>query len=469
VPLIATLEDPAGDQPAEYYLSIEVLPPAASSGGFSASTTFGCSPTVINFTTSYPSSGTTGFSYFWDFGNGFTSIDEIPSPQFYTATDTPETYIVSHTVTIDTVGYTLDYIKITGTNCDDCTIFGCTGLFPEEKPDLYLIIDELGINTFPGFADTDPPVTFILDTEVDPSSSYILEVKDDDAGATGSDDNCGNEIFYGDDVGITTLDIGASNVEISISHPVISYTFYDTLTIYPLPAEPVISVGSELEFCEEDSVILSADENPAYLYQWYTDSLPIVGADSNVYVAYESGNYFLSITAEGGCADTSEIFPITVYAYPPALVILTDDNILYTTNDYPVQWYYEGDVIPGAAELEYTPAIEGTYSVCATNVICTTCSPEINFFFQDIESISSPVFYIYPNPNNGKFVLDGNNLSGTVMIEIQNLLGQKMYAENFFAAESIKTEFDISNYPQGMYLIMMKQDNKAFRQFIVKQ
>ena len=36
VPLIATLEDPAGDNPAEYELSLEVLPPSATDGGIVA-------------------------------------------------------------------------------------------------------------------------------------------------------------------------------------------------------------------------------------------------------------------------------------------------------------------------------------------------------------------------------------------------------------------------------------------------
>ncbi|MFN0275576.1 MAG: T9SS type A sorting domain-containing protein [Chitinophagales bacterium] len=469
VPLIATLEDPAGDQPAEYYLSIEVLPPAGSSGGFSASTTFGCSPSVINFTTSYPSDGVDGFSYAWDFGNGFTSVDEIPSPQFYTASDVPETYIVSHTVTIDTVGYTLDYVKITGTNCDDCTFFGCTGLFPEEKPDLYIIIDELGINTFPGFADTDPPVTFILDTEIDPSTTYTLEAKDDDGGATGGDDNCGNEIFYGDAVGITTLDIGASNVEISISHPVITYTFYDTIVIYPVPAPPVVTATSELEFCEGDSVFLSAAYNPVYSYQWYQDALPIVGADSSAYIAFTNGNYSLIVTAEGGCADTSEIFSVSVYEYPPALVILVDDNLLYTTNDYSVQWYYEGDAIPGATDLEYVPAIEGTYSVCATNVFCTTCSPELSFVFQQISDIPIFDFQIYPNPNDGKFILEGKNLTGNVTVEIQNMLGEEIFSKQMFADGNLKEEFNLGSSAEGMYYLEVKQDNTILQQLILKQ
>ena len=60
-----------------------------------------------------------------------------------------------------------------------------------------------------------------------------MQMKDDDGGLAGGDDNCGSFTFGGDDVGISTLTAGSHTVEISITHPVISYTFYDTITVYP--------------------------------------------------------------------------------------------------------------------------------------------------------------------------------------------------------------------------------------------
>ena len=67
------------------------------------------------------------------------------------------------------------------------------------KPDIYLYFPELGITT-DCYLDTNPPVTFSLNTALDPAATYNMQVKDDDDGGFGADDNCGNLMFSGDDV-----------------------------------------------------------------------------------------------------------------------------------------------------------------------------------------------------------------------------------------------------------------------------
>jgi PKD repeat protein len=263
VPLIATLEDPAGDQPAEYEIILEVLPASGSSGGIVSTATFGCSPLTVDLSSGHPSGGADGFSYTWNFGDGTSGTMEDPSVMTFTADGTePVEYIITHTVAVDTIGYSLDYVVVTATNCDDCTIFGCTGLFLEENPDLYLSIPDLGITT-DYYLDTNPPLTFSLNAAIDPFASYSMQVKDDDDGGFGADDNCGSIEFNGNDVGLFSYDIGSSNVDISISHPIITYSYTDTIIVYPVPEIPVLTVVGETVICEEDSVVLSTTAAPA--------------------------------------------------------------------------------------------------------------------------------------------------------------------------------------------------------------
>jgi len=460
VPLIATLEYPGGDQAAEYSMFIEVLPAIPVGGGIIPSATFGCEPLSVDFETSIHSFGADGFTYSWDFGNGSTSDSEFPPTQTYTAIDGMATnYIVTHTITIDTIGYALDYVTALASGCDDCTIFGCTGLIEAEKPDLYIIIDALGINTEPGFEDTYPPVTFSLGVELDPAADYTMQMKDDDGGLAGSDDNCGSFDFEGDDVGVFTLSAGSHDVEVSISHPVISYTFYDTITVYPVVAVPDIAVAGETIFCEGDSVILSSSEMPDLTYQWFKDGDEIPGASTATFIVYETGVYSLTATGVGGCNASSSETAVEVYEVPspPALIVI--DNLLTTSSTWDVQWYYNGDPIPGATETTYYPAVEGTYQVAAINGPCIAWSVEIDFVFQPITDLTANgLFKVYPNPNNGVFMYELTlPTAQDVTVKIVNVLGETISSALYqqVTGTFIHTEY-MAGQPPGIYFLQME-------------
>ncbi len=463
VPLVATLEYPGGDQATEYSLFIEVLPPVPAAGGIIPTVSFGCEPLTVDFETSIHSAGAAGFTYTWDFGNGNTSTAEFPPTQTYTAIGgLPTDYIITHTVSIDTIGYSLDYVTVVSSGCDDCTIFGCTGLIENEKPDFYLIIDALGINTEPGVSNTSPPVTFPLGNELDPFASYTLQVKDDDGGLAGSDDNCGSFDFNGDDVGIFSITAGSHEVEVGISHPVIAYTFYDTITVYPAVEIPAINIVGETIFCTGDSTIFNTSYNPELTYQWYKDGDEIPGADSSEIIVLETGVYKLIVTGVGGCNATSSETSIEVFEQPAVPSIIAIANVLSTTSTWDVQWYYDGDPIPGATETSYTPAIEGIYQVAAINGPCIAFSNELNFTFQDvIESESANGIKIYPNPNNGIFTCEFNLMKAeNVELRLVNLLGEEIISAHLESASgSMIQTFNIQNQNPGIYFLIMKGES----------
>src|ERR1700754_3850141 len=73
---------------------------AQVTANFTASKTSGCSPLLVNFTSTSTGSPTT---YFWSFGNGNTSTLQNPSASFVS----PGTYTVSLTVSNGTVSNTV--------------------------------------------------------------------------------------------------------------------------------------------------------------------------------------------------------------------------------------------------------------------------------------------------------------------------------------------------------------------------
>ena len=466
VPLIATLEDPAGDQPAEFELVLEVLP-ATGTEGIIASSLIGCSPAAIDFSTSISADGADGFSYFWDFGNGSSSTEENPGTVTYTTTDTATLFPVTHSVTIDTFPYTLDYITVLSTDCNDCLIIvGCTGLTPSEKPDLYLQFPDLGFVT-DVYVDTDPPLTFVLGWETTPGAEFMLSVKDDDSGGFGGDDNCGNLTITVGEPGVYTATLpGGSVVEYSISHPVLAYTFYDTVTIFPTPELPLVATSDALPACEGDTITLHVSTEDAVTVQWYNDGTPIPGAENDTLLVTTSGSYYAVATATGGCTSTASAFGVELLDYPfTPYIYTTAFNVLATSSDYPLQWYYEGNPIPGATDSTFTAALEGQYQVAAANGPCISFSAVYSLVFNNIGQTES-LIQVAPNPFHHSISIE-QSFSRLLNIRLLDMQGRAV-ASITSSEKSIQLQPD-SELPAGTYLIEVQDEQgSVLQQLMVK-
>ena len=298
--------------------------------------------------------------------------------------------------------------------------------------------------------------------ELNPATTYTLQVKDDDGGLAGSDDNCGSFDFEGDDVGIFTLTAGSHEVELGISHPVISYTFYDTITVYPSVEIPAITITGILFFAVMIVPKLSTEFISGLQYQWLKDGLPIPGADSTEYTVYVSGVYSLTATGEGGCFANSTETIIEVFEMPADPNIYLIGNTLNTSTTWDIQWYYNGDPIPGANENTYSPAIEGTYMVSASNGPCVAYSEDIIFEFQSIDEIATiNGFKAFPNPNNGNFTYQFI-LTETQSVEITllNLIGEILNYDIYQnLTGTISKSISIEDYPPGIYYLHATTNN----------
>ena len=70
-------------------------------------------------------------------------------------------------------------------------------------------------------------------------------------------------------------------------------------------------------------------------------------------------------------------------------------------------------------------------------------------------------FLIYPNPSNGKFAVSfGNSTVRTVSIKIYDIRGKLMRMENY--QNTSEENFDISSFPQGIYIVNGSLDGQNF-------
>jgi hypothetical protein len=73
---------------------------------------------------------------------------------------------------------------------------------------------------------------------------------------------------------------------------------------------------------------------------------------------------------------------------------------------------------------------------------------------------------IYPNPSTGLFTLDYTGKEGKVMIEVFNLLGEKVFSTQISLGTSGKETFDLSSRAKGAYFIRITNGEHQSMQFI---
>ena len=73
---------------------------------------------------------------------------------------------------------------------------------------------------------------------------------------------------------------------------------------------------------------------------------------------------------------------------------------------------------------------------------------------------------IYPNPNNGSFTVSGLAGNGTIKIDIVNLVGKLIYNKEACSENEV---IDISDQPNGIYLVRIISGSQVVTKQIIKQ
>ncbi len=109
-----------------------------------------------------------------------------------------------------------------------------------------------------------------------------------------------------------------------------------------------------------------------------------------------------------------------------------------------------------------TPSVTTNYSV--TGIGSNGCTSS-GFIIQYVDAClgiitnnvnSSLNVFIYPNPNNGEFIISTNNFSGKISIEIYNALGQIIRKQKLI---EIDNTINVSEFANGIYHVNIYHDN----------
>jgi len=111
--------------------------------------------------------------------------------------------------------------------------------------------------------------------------------------------------------------------------------------------------------------------------------------------------------------------------------------------------------INGATNQSYTAIANGNYACIVTKYNCISKTACVNVTITGIQVDAQASFIIYPNPNNGIFVI--KDVSAGTYVTVTNSLGRVIFNTIFINNTQV---INLSNQPVGIYHIQLISQNK---------
>ncbi|MDR0667181.1 MAG: gliding motility-associated C-terminal domain-containing protein [Prevotellaceae bacterium] len=248
-----------------------------------------------------------------------------------------------------------------------------------------------------------------------------------------------------------------------------------TLTVNPLPPQPVIISDGALEICQGDSVALNAvvsGGSDVVSYKWYLDASTTSIGTGMKYWAKEAGSYTVRAISSHSCeSSVSGVVVVITVARPSAPIIAAASNetIVYVRKDdntninianystsLSYQWYHNGYEISGergsSLALNMVKAFDaGIYTVVAYSLPgCDALSNQVELIV--LNTIVVPNI-LTPNGDNENDVLEIKGLDEYLSNEltIVNRWGNQVFYMKYY-----DNLFDGSNLQDGVYFYKLK-------------
>lgn len=255
-----------------------------------------------------------------------------------------------------------------------------------------------------------------------------------------------------------------------------------TMTVNPtVTPSASISVGPSSTSCQGDVLTFTAtaaNGGSAPSYQWQVNGIN-AGTNNAVFTtsSLNSGDVVTCIVASSSaCASpsmaTSNSITETVNPVPPTATITMSGTTLTSSSATGNQWYLDGTAIPGATGQNYTFTSNGNYTVVVTSGSCSSpASAATSVTNVGISETSNDnTISVYPNPNDGNFILSFNSpVKTSCKVMITNAIGQLVYQEELkdFSG-SYSKHLSVTEFGKGVYTISFTNSrNETVKKIIV--
>jgi uncharacterized repeat protein (TIGR01451 family) len=208
--------------------------------------------------------------------------------------------------------------------------------------------------------------------------------------------------------------------------------------------------------CDGASVELISDFNYVEDISWNIDN-ELVGVNDTLLIENQVvGSALFTLLVSNPYCENEVDFTVVTYANPTAPEIEFDGVTLTTSSSGNLQWYLEGEELPGETNALLVPLVSGNYGLSTTDINGCTTFIENYFATYVHESNFNFNFQVYPNPATDQiqFVHDGNLFGYQVII--YDVIGTQIF-ENVFYTNSFK--IDLQKFTAGHYHALIISEN----------
>lgn len=242
----------------------------------------------------------------------------------------------------------------------------------------------------------------------------------------------------------------------------------DTISILTKLPETNIS-SSIAALCPNSKASLSTPYDSTYTYNWFYNDTILEQNDHSIQIEHP-GSYVVQVSNEY----CYKLDSIDIISQNIPEVNIKEDSIVTSqlpvsvspenaSNDFYLWYYNDTYFVSYGLSLEATQY--GTYKLFASN----TCGGAVDSIrilsatmLQSNESDISQK--VYPNPTKGQITVENKN-SQERIIEIYNLNGECLMSKTLHE----NWNFDMINYPEGVYMIKVREGNRVTTHKILKE
>lgn len=185
------------------------------------------------------------------------------------------------------------------------------------------------------------------------------------------------------------------------------------------------------------------------------------------------GNYAVTLIADNAIgSDTLTLNNyMTVFPFPPPQGIAqSGDTLFANAGAISYQWYFGGNIIPGATDFFYVATQSGDYGVVATDLNNCEVEAVINDVVAEVENtVSDNELQIFPNPTQGKLEIRHLKKGKQAKISVYDLPGKMVFTGYLNGADFRNPTVDFTFLPPGIYIARISDPDRSLRFRFIKQ